>query len=102
MLTLLGNSLILICGLLFWFIEHQVNPNVNRYIDGIWWAYTTATTTGYGDITPITDYGKILSIALMLIGLALFSMYTALFAETIITNKHIFFDDKNKSRNSRK
>lgn len=100
MLTIVGNSFILLCGLAFWNIEHEINPNVVRYMDGVWWAYATATTTGYGDITPVTDIGKLLSIFLMLIGLALFAMYTALFAETIITNKNIFFEEKNKSKNS--
>jgi voltage-gated potassium channel len=87
MLTIMGNSLIFFCGLLFWALEHQINPKVERYMDAIWWGFATATTTGYGDIVPVTDAGKVLSIFLMLIGLALFSMYTALFAETIISSK---------------
>lgn len=58
-----------------------------RYMDALWWSFATATTTGYGDITPVTDAGKILSILLMLAGLGLFSMYTALFAEAILTSR---------------
>lgn len=57
---------------------------MHRYLDGLWWAFATATTTGYGDLTPTTDAGKALSIFLMLAGLALFSMYTVLFAEIIL------------------
>ncbi|MGE3608638.1 MAG: potassium channel family protein [Bacteriovoracaceae bacterium] len=91
-LTFFGNSFIGITGLLFYFIEEGRNPRVTRYMDAIWWSFATATTTGYGDITPVTDAGKILSIILMLIGLALFSMYTALFAETILTSKKLFPD----------
>jgi len=56
-------------------------------MDALWWSFATATTTGYGDITPVTDTGKILSIILMLVGLALFSMYTALFAEAILMSR---------------
>jgi voltage-gated potassium channel len=88
MLTLVGNTFIFLCGLLFWYLEHDLNPKVNRYMDAIWWAFATATTTGYGDITPVSDSGKILSILLMLAGLALFSMYTALFAENILSTKN--------------
>jgi voltage-gated potassium channel len=54
MLTMLGNSFILFCGYLFWLIEHDVNPKVQRYMDAIWWGFATATTTGYGDVTPVT------------------------------------------------
>lgn len=92
MLTILGNSFILLCSLVFWTIEHEANPKVHRFMDAVWWGFATATTTGYGDITPITDAGKILSIILMLSELALFSIYTALFAETIISIKDMSSD----------
>jgi voltage-gated potassium channel len=71
-------------------------------MDAIWWGFATATTTGYGDIIPVTNAGKFLSIILMLSGLALFSMYTALFAETIISSKdmssEINSDDKDRGQ----
>jgi len=53
-------------------------------MDALWWGFATATTTGYGDITPVTITGKIISIILMLTGLALFGMFTALFAEVVL------------------
>lgn len=86
-LTIIGNGLILMCSFLFWFLEEGINPKVVRYLDAVWWSFATATTTGYGDIVPYTDLGKILSILLMLLGLAIFSMYTAMFAEIIISSK---------------
>jgi voltage-gated potassium channel len=94
MLTMLGNSFILFCGYLFWLIEHDVNPKVQRYMDAIWWGFATATTTGYGDVTPVTDLGKILSIILMLSGLAIFAMYTALFSETIMQHRVSFLNKR--------
>ncbi len=87
LLSIMGNGLILISCYLFWILEHDINPKLNTYMDAIWWGFATATTTGYGDITPVGNYGKILGIFLMLVGLALFSMYTALFAEIIISSK---------------
>ena len=84
---MIGNGFILMCSFIFYYIENGTNPKVLRYMDALWWSFATATTTGYGDITPVTDAGKILSIILMLAGLALFSMYTALFAETILTSR---------------
>jgi voltage-gated potassium channel len=86
LLTILGNSLIGLFSLLFYFFESDKNPKVNGFFDALWWGFATATTTGYGDITPATIHGKILSIVLMLTGLAFFGMFTALFAETILAS----------------
>lgn len=88
LLTVLGNSFIVLCGFIFYHLEKEINPSVNRYIDAVWWSFTTATTTGYGNITPVTDAGKILSILLMIMGLALFAMFTALFADIILISRN--------------
>lgn len=86
LLTILGNSLIGLFSLVFYLIESTVNTKIHSFIDALWWGFSTATTTGYGDITPVTSQGKILGILLMLTGMALFAMFTALFADTIITS----------------
>ncbi len=54
-----------------------VDPNINSPADGIWWAWVTATTVGYGDIVPISPAGRILGGFLILLGIGLFSMITA-------------------------
>ncbi len=84
LLTFLGNGLIGLFSLIFYFIEARENPKLLSFIDALWWGFSTATTTGYGDITPVTFQGKLLGILLMLTGTALFAMFTALFAETIL------------------
>lgn len=89
LLTILGNGLISIAGYVFFLLEAGINPKVNRYMDALWWGFATATTTGYGDITPVTDGGKVLSILLMLMGMATFAMYTGLIAESILTTKKL-------------
>jgi voltage-gated potassium channel len=86
MLTIFGNLLICLFSFVFYMIEGSSNPKIQSYIDALWWGFSTATTTGYGDITPTTTEGKLLGILLMLTGMALFAMFTALFAETILTS----------------
>ena len=86
LLTILGNLLITLFSLIFYWIEQGHNLKLNHFMDALWWGFATATTTGYGDITPVTILGKILGIILMLTGMALFAMFTALFAETILAS----------------
>lgn len=84
LLTIVGNSLIGVFSFVFYIFEKSANSKIETFIDALWWGFSTATTTGYGDITPVTTQGKILGIVLMLTGLALFGMFTALFAETLL------------------
>jgi voltage-gated potassium channel len=39
-----------------------------------WWAVVTLTTTGYGDMVPITPIGKTMAVILMLTGVAFFAL----------------------------
>ena len=84
LLTILGNLLIGVFAILFYWLEFGLNPNVKHFIDSLWYCFSTATTTGYGDIVPVTHGGKALSILVMLVGTAIFALYTGLFAEAIL------------------
>jgi voltage-gated potassium channel len=39
--------------------------------DGMWWAIVTATTVGYGDISPASPVGRLIAVVLMLFGIGL-------------------------------
>lgn len=45
--------------------------------DSLWWAATTVTTVGYGDTFPVTSTGRLVAVALMLVGISLVSVITA-------------------------
>ena len=57
-----------------------IDPAFDSPIDGLWWAWVTVTTVGYGDFVPTTVEGKIFGSALILMGIAMFSMLTASFS----------------------
>lgn len=64
--AVLGFLFILACvGTLFWLAEHEQNPDefdqrpLYGIPDGMWCAIVTMTTTGYGDISPRTLWGRI-------------------------------------------
>ena len=49
----------------------------------MWWAIVTLTTVGYGDTYPITTGGKIFTGCLMIVGLGVVAVPTALFASAL-------------------
>ncbi len=56
--------------------ESQVNPYINTHLDALYFTVSTLTTTGYGDVTATGQWGKILSVIAMLIGITLFLQLT--------------------------
>lgn len=52
--------------------------------DAIWWSCVTATTTGYGDYTPVTVPGRTIGVLLMFAGVALTGVITAILASWVM------------------
>lgn len=65
-------TIILIASGLIWTVENKVNPEQIRTIwDAMYFAIVTITTVGYGDITPFSPAGKLVTILMILSGIAL-------------------------------
>ena len=47
------------------------------FSNALWWAITTASTVGYGDISPKTTIGRIAGVLLMLVGIGLIGVITS-------------------------
>jgi voltage-gated potassium channel len=62
----------------------EVEPGVGVG-DGVYWAVTTVTTVGYGDIAPTTSAGKVLAIYVMLIGVAFVAILTGSLAQRFVS-----------------
>ncbi|MBI3229125.1 MAG: two pore domain potassium channel family protein [Burkholderiales bacterium] len=70
----------LLAGAAFLWLE----PSVHTFADGMWLAFTTVSTVGYGDIVPTSHAARIFSVFLVLLGYALFSVVTASIAALFI------------------
>ncbi len=68
-------------------MEYGLNPKIQNYMDALWFSFSTVTTVGYGDVTPITTAGRILGILMMLLGTTFFVTFTALFSNAILSTK---------------
>ena len=79
-------AIVLFFGFLFYISE----PDVQTYSDGLWWALVTITTVGYGDITPLTNLGRIIASALMVMGIGFIATITAAVSSYFISS----FGDK--------
>ncbi len=52
--------------------------------DGVWWAISTMTTVGYGDMYPHTNLGRVIAILVMIIGIGFGSLLVAALAERFV------------------
>lgn len=48
-----------------------------KFTDAVWWSFVTATTVGYGDLSPITNIGRIIAMILMISGIGLIGSLTS-------------------------
>jgi voltage-gated potassium channel len=76
--------LVLVAGAL----ERIVEPDTFTSLGlAYWWAVTTVTTVGYGDVVPQDPPGRIVAAILMLTGLALIPTLTSVIVSTLISKQ---------------
>jgi voltage-gated potassium channel Kch len=54
---------------------------------GLWWAVSTVTTVGYGDVVPASTVGRLLAGVLMFVGIGCFAFLTAVAASAIVVGE---------------
>jgi voltage-gated potassium channel len=70
--------------------EEGQNRAIGSFGDAVWWAIVTATTVGYGDVSPVTLEGRVIAVVLMLTGIGVIGVFTATVAS-------FFFADQQES-----
>jgi voltage-gated potassium channel len=86
-LTVFGFLALLVlylCGMCIYYLENPVQPDQFRSaLDGFWFALTTLTTVGYGDLYPVTPLGRLFVGVIMVVGLGIVAVPTALIASAL-------------------
>jgi len=73
--------LIVVSACLMFSVENAAQPGqFGSVAQAIWWAVVTLTTVGYGDVTPMTFGGKLLAIAIMLLGVGTMALPAGILA----------------------
>jgi voltage-gated potassium channel len=71
----------------FFTIEVDVNSRVNNFFDAIWWAASTSTGVGYGDIIPVTWEGRVVGMCLMFFGVALIGSIAGVVGSNLLDSR---------------
>ncbi|MDQ6723608.1 MAG: potassium channel family protein [Thermoproteota archaeon] len=92
----------IIFGAIGMFVVEQGNPNstIKNFGDALWFALTTLTISGFGDVYPITFEGRIISAILILVGLTAILGFVSSFGKTLLDdrlNKKVIAHDIKKS-----
>lgn len=88
-------TFVIMMGLLFFsatiahLLEHKAQPeDFGSIPSSLWWALSTLTTVGYGDVVPITDGGRILGSVVMIIGFVFYALPIGIIASGFSDEVH--------------
>lgn len=99
--TVLGIAVfyVFLTALIMFNVEPHINPNTGtvtfvNFFDALYWATVTLTTVGYGDVTPVTEFGRFISMISSLFGVAIIALPSG-----VITASYL---DELRSKNQEK
>ncbi|XP_042659242.1 potassium voltage-gated channel subfamily KQT member 5 isoform X2 [Tyto alba] len=70
----IGFLVLIFSSFLVYLVEKDANNQFSTYADALWWGTITLTTIGYGDKTPLTWLGRLLSAGFALLGISFFAL----------------------------
>ena len=77
--------LMLVSSTIMYNIERDLQPDqFPNIVQTFWWSLATLTTIGYGDVVPISGWGKIISGIIALLGIGLVALPTGILSAAFI------------------
>jgi voltage-gated potassium channel len=71
-----------------------IDPSIENVWEGIWWAWVTVATVGYGDTVPQSAAGKVFGAVVILFGVGFFSLLTASFSAYFISRGEMEIEEE--------
>ena len=84
---------IFITALVMFNFEPRINPltgeeTFRSFLDALYWSTVTLTTVGYGDLTPATDLGRLISMFSALFGIAVIALPSGIITASYLDELH--------------
>ena len=67
--------------------QRLADPGIDTFGDALWWAVTTVSTVGYGDVVPESSAGRVVGSILMLVGLGLIPVLTSVVVSVLVAQR---------------
>jgi len=83
-LMLVITALAFAAGTVMWIVDRDDFPTLGL---ALWWAVTTVTTVGYGDVVPTDAAGRFVGAGLMISGYASLSLLTGVIASLLVSRR---------------
>ena len=106
LLTVLGVAVfyVFITALIMFNAEPHINPvtgstTFENFFDALYWATVTLTTVGYGDLTPVTDIGRFVSMLSSLFGVAIIALPSGVITASYLEELRSLKQKDNKEEN---
>jgi voltage-gated potassium channel len=88
-------AIVLGFGVLMWLVDREDFPTLGV---ALWWAVSTVTTVGYGDVVPVQPGGRVIATGLMIIGYASLSLLTGIVASMLVQRRVAAQEDSSFAR----
>ena len=85
---------------LAYFAEHEAQPDIFSSMSStLWWSVTTFTTVGYGDMYPVTTFGKFITSIISILGIAFYAIPGSIFTASLLEELNLKKKRKKKENN---
>ena len=68
-------------------LQRLIDPGMDTFGTALWWAVTTVTNVGYGDVVPESAPGRFIGAMLMLTGLGLIPLITSVVVSILVSQR---------------
>jgi voltage-gated potassium channel len=81
-------------GIAIYVFEEKSNDSINSLFDALYWSLITISTVGYGDISPVTPEGRMVTMLIIITGIGLISFVTSIIVSSFNERLSVLREDR--------